>query len=286
MEFFSILISGRFRSTDRKFVSTVRTMNAAMSCKVVPSGVNSTKGTTFTGERTEMNINWENYRTDNTLTSRDLVTMLQSVFRWNVCLAMCIGCSMVYLAGRLRMKWFSDLSVVQFGILFPMVFVLTQAYNRRESSLVALAGFKSSIYSLYWIHRDWALADDDTPQEHKIRHIENTYNTLMELVCNFRCFLQTSHHTPSHHIDCYHDQVYKCISQLTVLGRQSFLDECINEASLFRYEVMRQKLVEVCISSLILCIFYGIDSQCSFDIRISRKSVFYATTGHPEPLCL
>jgi hypothetical protein len=143
------------------------------------------------------------------------------------------------------MKWDSDLSVVQFGILFPMVFVLTQAYNRRETSLDAMAGFKSSIYSLYWIHRDWALADDDTPPEHKIRHIENTYNTLMELVCNFRCFLQTTHHIPSHHIDYYNDQVYKCISQLTVLGRQSFLDECINEASLFRYEVMRQKLVEV-----------------------------------------
>lgn len=67
----------------------------------------------------------------------------------------------------------------------------------------------------------------------------------MELVCNFRCFLQTTHQSPAHHVDCYHDHVYKCISQLTVLGRQSFLDECINEASLFRYEVMRQKLVEV-----------------------------------------
>jgi hypothetical protein len=217
-----------------------------MSYKVIhPSVIRGSRNTTFDGERSEMNIAWRDYRTDNSLTHRDVITMLKSVFRWNVCLTMCIGCVTVYIAGKLKMKWDSDLSVVQFGILFPMVFVLTQAYNRREACLDSLAGFKSSIYSLYWIHRDWALADDDTPKEFKIRHIENTYNTLMELVCNFRCFLQTTHHEPLHHIDCYHDQVYKCISQLTVLGRQSFLDECINEASLFRYEVMRQKLVEV-----------------------------------------
>ena len=200
---------------------------------------------TFTGERSEMNINWIDFRTDNLLTLTDLYCMIQSVFRWNVLFAVFSSCTSVYAAGRLHMKWDSDLSVIQFGILFPMVFVLTQAYNRRESCLASLASFKSSIYSLYWIHRDWALADDDTPKEHKMRHIENTYNTLMELVCNFRCFLQTTHQMHPHHIDCYHDQVYKCISQLTVLGRQSFLDDCINEASLFRYEVMRQKLVEV-----------------------------------------
>eukprot|EP00603_Paraphysomonas_imperforata_P011607 CAMPEP_0114455182 /NCGR_PEP_ID=MMETSP0104-20121206/2965_1 /TAXON_ID=37642 ORGANISM="Paraphysomonas imperforata, Strain PA2" /NCGR_SAMPLE_ID=MMETSP0104 /ASSEMBLY_ACC=CAM_ASM_000202 /LENGTH=471 /DNA_ID=CAMNT_0001627589 /DNA_START=27 /DNA_END=1442 /DNA_ORIENTATION=- len=218
-----------------------------MSTKVVHPSMTkdySDRQKTFEGERSEMNIHWQDFRTDNSLTHKDFLTMLKSVFRWNVCLTVCLGVCSVYAAGRLKLKWDSDLSVIQFGILFPMVFMLTQAYNRRESCLDSLAGFKSSIYSLYWIHRDWALADDDTPREHKIRHIENTYNTLMELVCNFRCFLQTTHHDAPHHIDCYHDQVYKCISQLTVLGRQSFLDDCLNEASLFRYEVMRQKLVE------------------------------------------
>lgn len=130
------------------------------------------KSDTFTGVRTEMNINWQDYRTDNDLSFRDGFTMLSSVFRWNVCITACFACAAVYVTGRLQMKWDADLSVIQFGILFPMVFVLTQAYNRREACLVALAGFKSSIYSLYWIHRDWALADDDTPPEHKIRHIE------------------------------------------------------------------------------------------------------------------
>jgi hypothetical protein len=202
------------------------------------------KKSTFDGQQAEMNIHWEDFRTDNALSYKDSLTLIKSVFRQNVILAICCVCLFIYIAGRLKLKWESDMSVIEFGILFPMVFVLTQAYKRRETCLEAMALFKSSIYSLYWIHRDWALADDDTPQDHKIRHIENTYNTLMELVCNFRCFLQTTHHMPQHHIDCYHDQVYKCISQLTVLGRQSFLDDCLNEASLFRYEVMRQKLVE------------------------------------------
>mgnify|MGYP003385487816 CR=1 FL=1 len=153
-----------------------RMMRANTSGKIVhPSGsrkYNKVKMSTFSGERKEMNINWQDYRTDNSLEYQDIVTMFRSVFRWNVCLTACLGCVAVYFAGILQMKWKSDLSVIQFGILFPMVFVLTQAYNRREASLVALAGFKSSIFSLYWIHRDWALADDDTPQDRKIRHIE------------------------------------------------------------------------------------------------------------------
>ena len=199
---------------------------------------------TFEGQRTEMNMNWKNHRTDNAIQPGDVWILLHSVFRWNVCLTIFLGCIAVYGCGKLKIRWDADLSVAQFGILFPMVFVLTQAYNRREAALVAMSEFKSSIFSLYWIHRDWALADDDTPLDQKFRHVENTYRTLSELVCNCRCFLQSSHLDPPHHIDYYLDQVYKCISQLTVLGRQAFLDDCINEASLFRYEVMRQKLVE------------------------------------------
>jgi hypothetical protein len=215
------------------------------SSKVIHPSSGVEEKYTFDGMKSEMNISWSSYRTDNALTHNDFTTLIMSVFRPNVLVALFAVCVFVYIAGRLGLRWESDMNVIEFGILFPMVFVLTQAYNRRETCLEAMAGFKSSIFSLYWIHRDWALADDETPQVHKIRHVENTYNTLMELVCNFRCFLQATHHTPAHHIDCYHDQVYKCISQLTVLGRQSFLDDCLNEASLFRYEVMRQKLVEV-----------------------------------------
>ena len=56
----------------------------------------------------------------------------------------------------------SDLpsSLIAVAIVFPIVFSIGAAYQRREEALRSLSAFRAGIAALYFAHRDWVDADD------------------------------------------------------------------------------------------------------------------------------
>lgn len=46
-----------------------------------------------------------------------------------------------------------DTSFLAIGAAFPLSFGINVGFSRREKALAALASIKSSVVSLYWIHR-------------------------------------------------------------------------------------------------------------------------------------
>jgi len=65
----------------------------------------------------------------------------------------------------------SDLpsSLIAVAIVFPIVFSIGAAYQRREEALQSLAKLRASIASLYFAHRDWI--EDSEPHANRARSL-------------------------------------------------------------------------------------------------------------------
>jgi hypothetical protein len=68
--------------------------------------------------------------------------------------------------------------LVGVAIVFPVVFSIGSAYNRRELALQRLADFKGHAIAIYYATRDWT-ADKDNDLPNRVRTIVNELTILM-----------------------------------------------------------------------------------------------------------
>ena len=62
-------------------------------------------------------------------------------------------------------------TLVSVAIVFPIVFSINAAYNRRERALEALGSIKASAVALLLAHRDWARRGDDSVMRGLLRRL-------------------------------------------------------------------------------------------------------------------
>jgi len=68
--------------------------------------------------------------------------------------------------------------LVGVAIVFPVVFSIGSAYNRRETALQRFADFKGHAIAIYYATRDWtSTKENDLPQ--RVRSVVSEMNTLM-----------------------------------------------------------------------------------------------------------
>ncbi|KXZ55783.1 hypothetical protein GPECTOR_2g1333 [Gonium pectorale] len=87
-----------------------------------------------------------------------------------------LACMMVYFCESrvLDMRFRMEFSIISVGTVFPLVFSIQQAFQRREEALRQLSILKGQIMGMYFCHRDWdvsdgirvrsSLGDDGSPQ--------------------------------------------------------------------------------------------------------------------------
>jgi predicted membrane chloride channel (bestrophin family) len=54
--------------------------------------------------------------------------------------------------------------LVAVAIVFPIVFTISSAFQRREGALAELAEFRANLMAMFLAHRDWQRTDDINPQ--------------------------------------------------------------------------------------------------------------------------
>jgi hypothetical protein len=108
--------------------------------------------------------------------------------------------------------------LVGVAIVFPVVFSIGSAYNRRESALQRLADFKGHAISIYYASRDWAtIKDNDLPG--RIRTLVNEMTLLM------RSMFMVNHHAELAQNELkmygYFSRLSQIITELRQYGVQS-----------------------------------------------------------------
>lgn len=108
--------------------------------------------------------------------------------------------------------------LVGVAIVFPVVFSIGSAYNRRESALQRLADFKGHAISIYYASRDWAtIKDNDLPG--RIRTLVNEMTLLM------RSMFMVNHHAElaqnEQKMYGYFSRLSQIITELRQYGVQS-----------------------------------------------------------------
>ncbi len=70
--------------------------------------------------------------------------------------------------------------LVGVAIVFPVVFSIGSAYNRRETALQRLSDFKGHAIAIYFATRDWPSEKSDLPERSRILIIE-TVKSMREM---------------------------------------------------------------------------------------------------------
>ncbi|MEM7403494.1 MAG: hypothetical protein AAF310_05775 [Myxococcota bacterium] len=108
-------------------------------------------------------------------------------------------------------------------MIFPLVFSIASAYKRRESALQSFGILKSSLASLYLMHRD--CTNNDDPQATKQLHLTNRLLTLLP-VC-----LQSSDQEHNRSLQ----EIYRLFQTFSSLHKQmlqrNVAPPCIAEAN-------------------------------------------------------
>jgi hypothetical protein len=97
--------------------------------------------------------------------------------------------------------------LVGVAIVFPVVFSIGSAYNRREHALQRFADFKGHAIAVYYATRDWTtIKENDLPD--RVRSIVNELTLLM------RSMFMSSHKAEWHQNEM---KVYELFSNLSLL---------------------------------------------------------------------
>ncbi len=82
-----------------------------------------------------------------------------------------LACTSTYICTQ--MKWEADytMTLVSIAIVFPVVFSISSAYQRRENALKELAMLKSNALAFYYASRDWTNASA-TPLIEKVKALQ------------------------------------------------------------------------------------------------------------------
>ncbi|TAE72976.1 MAG: hypothetical protein EAZ85_08500 [Bacteroidetes bacterium] len=104
------------------------------------------------------------------------------------------------------MRWEADftMTLVSVAIVFPVVFSISSAYQRRENALKQLAMLRSNALSFFYSTRDWT-DNTSAPIIEKIKELQKV------LFTNIRNFL-ASPQEEAHH---YEKPIFECFSSLS-----------------------------------------------------------------------
>lgn len=101
------------------------------------------------------------------------------------------------------------LTLIATAIVFPLVFSISTAYNRREKALEEYGSLKAHGRALYLAARDWA----DKPDQSRREAIRETLRQLLAACRNL--FTNPKQQAPTHEA-----RVYRCFSELSQEVRQ------------------------------------------------------------------
>ena len=116
--------------------------------------------------------------------------------------------------------------LVGVAIVFPVVFSIGSAYNRRENALQRFADFKGHSISIYYATRDWTtIKENDLPQ--RVKTIVNEMTLLM------RSMFTSKHHTELEQNEAkmytYFSELSGIIMELRNYGVQSGENSRLNQ---------------------------------------------------------
>ncbi|GLC48050.1 hypothetical protein PLESTB_000709100 [Pleodorina starrii] len=105
------------------------------------------------------------------------------------------ACMMVYLCQteRFNLRFRMEFNIISIGTVFPLVFSIQQAFNRREEALRDLSVLKGVLMGLYFCHRDWDVSDGVTVRSNlgndESPHAARCAALIHELLTQLRCWL-------------------------------------------------------------------------------------------------
>ena len=70
--------------------------------------------------------------------------------------------------------------LVAVAIVFPIVFTISSAFQRREGALAELAEFRANLMAMFLAHRDWHRSDDRSP--HVRAHLRKLHGAVRDCV--------------------------------------------------------------------------------------------------------
>ncbi len=133
--------------------------------------------------------------------------VLKSFFlllNYKTALIILLACASTYICKE--MKWEADytMTLVSIAIVFPVVFSISSAYQRRENALKELAILKSNALAFYYATRDWTNASA-TPLIEKVKDLQK------------QLFLKIKHFLTCEEEIAFQDEpdIYYCFSELS-----------------------------------------------------------------------
>lgn len=121
--------------------------------------------------------------------------------------------------------------LVGVAIVFPVVFSISSAYNRRETALQRFSDFKGHAIAIYYAIRDWTTNADDLP-------------TRMRLLVNEMIVIMRKMFTSKHKAEWIENErkIYACFSQLSLLIKET-RDHGIQSSEISRVNQYVSKMI-------------------------------------------
>ncbi len=107
-----------------------------------------------------------------------------SIFGMNTLLAICISIGSMILSVNLDLKIDFPLTIIGIAVVFPIVFSIGGAYNRRETALSNYGLMKSMGRCMYFASRDW-LRDDGQKAAQNIQAFRDQITNIFSLCIDY-----------------------------------------------------------------------------------------------------
>ncbi len=133
-----------------------------------------------------------------------ILKSLALIINYKTFLVITISCISTYFCRY--MKWEADftMTLVSVAIVFPVVFSISSAYQRRENALKQLAMLRSNALSFFYSTRDWT-QDTAAPVIERIKELQK------KLFTNIRNFLTAQENEARN----YEKPIFECFSELS-----------------------------------------------------------------------
>lgn len=105
---------------------------------------------------------------------------LFSILSFNTLVALILSVSSTWLSIKYAWRMDFPLTIIGMAVVFPMVFSISGAYNRREAALVQYGIMKAVGRTIFFASRDW-LRDDDAKAKANQNNIRMHVHTIFAL---------------------------------------------------------------------------------------------------------
>lgn len=118
----------------------------------------------------------------------DLFKSARNIFGWNTLVVITLACISTYVC--IQMSWEVDfpLTIIGIAVVFPIVFSIGGAYNRREKALNYYGTMKGLSRTMYFASRDWLRDSGEQAEKNKAEFKSELY----EILATTRAFFMTN----------------------------------------------------------------------------------------------